>query len=175
MLSLTIQTTCPVTELEQQQIFNQWLDGHKGLIFKIVRGYGYTPMDQEDLFQEITIQVWRSIPSFRHESSAATWIYRIALNTAIRWSGKQKKHRNMNGEMDNLPEILSSHHMQVNERLNWLYKAIHQLNEIDRSVILLQLDGFSYKEMAAILGISETNVGVKINRIKQQLISLSKK
>jgi RNA polymerase sigma-70 factor (ECF subfamily) len=175
LLSLTIQTTCPVTEQEQQQIFGQWLDGHKGLIFKIVRGYGYTAMEQEDLFQEITIQVWRSIPGFRHESSATTWIYRIALNTAIRWSGKEKKHRNMNGEMGNLPEILSSHSTPVDERLNWLYKAIHQLNEIDRSLILLQLDGFSYKEMATVLGISESNVGVKINRIKQQLISQSKK
>lgn len=164
-----------MTDLEQQHIFNLWLDGHKGLIFKIVRGFGYTHMDQQDLFQEITIQVWRSVPTFRHESSVTTWIYRIALNTAIRWTSKEKKRRDLNGNMENLPEILSSHTMPPDERLNWLYKAIHQLNEIDRSLILLQLDGFSYKEMATILGISESNVGVKINRIKQQLISQSKK
>lgn len=163
-----------MTDLEQQHIFNQWLDGHKGLIFKIVRGFSYTPMDQQDLFQEITIQVWRSVPTFRHESAVSTWIYRIALNTAIRWNSKEKKHRDLDSKMENLPGILSTQNLPADERLNWLYKAIHQLNEIDRSLILLQLDGFSYREMATILGISESNVGVKINRIKQQLINQSK-
>jgi RNA polymerase sigma-70 factor (ECF subfamily) len=160
-----------VTEAEQQKIFNEWLEKHQALIFKIVRAYAITPMDQEDLFQEITIQVWRSIPVFRHESAVTTWLYRIALNMAIRWAGKAKKHRGT----DTLPDTLIQPVMPVDERLAWLYKAIHQLHEIDRSLILLLLDGFSYKEMAAILGISETNVGVKINRIKKQLISLSQK
>ncbi len=164
-----------MTFQEQGYIFSEWLDKHKALIFKIVRAYGNTPMDQDDLFQEITIQVWRSIPTFRHESAIATWIYRIALNTAISWVTKERKYRKANGAIDNMPDVLSLPHKPVEEQLTWLYKAIHALDEIDRSLALLLLDGFSYKEMAAILGISVSNVGVKINRIKKQLIVQSKK
>ena len=160
-----------MTVQEQQQIFTQWLGQYRLLIFKIVRAYAETAMDQDDLFQEITIQVWRSIPSFRQESAVTTWIYRIALNTAIRWVTKEKKYRTV----DDIPEILSPQDPPNDEQLSWLYKAIHQLDEIDRSITLLLLDGFSYKEMAAILGITITHVGVKINRIKKQLILQSKK
>ncbi|THU40283.1 RNA polymerase sigma factor [Niastella caeni] len=164
-----------MTFQEQGYIFNQWLDQHRALIFKIVRAYGRTAMDQDDLFQEITIQVWRSIPAFRRESAVTTWIYRIALNTAIRWINKEQQYRNANGAMAAIPEILSPPVFPVEEQLNWLYETIHQLDEIDRSLALLLLDGFSYKEMAAILGISVSHVGVKINRIKKQLIIQSKK
>jgi len=164
-----------VTVQEQQHIFKQWLEKHKALIFKIVRAYGSTAMDQDDLFQEISIQVWRSIPTFRNESAVTTWIYRIALNTAIRWVSKEQKYRNTNGTMESIPDILFQQNIQVDEQLTWLYKAIHELDEIDRSVALLLLDGFSYKEMATILGITVSNVGVKINRIKKQLTIQSKK
>ncbi|HEX6432239.1 MAG TPA: RNA polymerase sigma factor [Niastella sp.] len=160
---------------EQGYIFNQWLEQYKALIFKIVRAYGNTPMDQDDLFQEITIQVWRSIPSFRHESAVTTWIYRIGLNTAISWVTKEKKYRVTNDALEKIPDVLSSHSIPAEEQLAWLYEAIHALDEIDRSVALMLLDGFSYKEMAAILGITVSNVGVKINRIKKQLIIQSKK
>jgi RNA polymerase sigma-70 factor (ECF subfamily) len=164
-----------VTVQEQQQIFTQWLDQHKMLIFKIVRAYAGTAMDQDDLFQEITIQIWRSIPTFRQESAVTTWIYRIALNTSITWVRKERKYQAANTSIENVPEILSPQHLPNDEQLNWLYAAIHQLDEIDRSITLLLLDGFSYKEMATILGITISHVGVKINRIKKQLIIQSKK
>jgi RNA polymerase sigma-70 factor, ECF subfamily len=164
-----------VTVQEQQQIFTQWLNQHKMLIFKIVRAYAGTVMDQDDLFQEITIQIWRSIPTFRQESAVTTWIYRIALNTSITWVRKERKYQTANTLIENVPEILSPQHLPNDEQLNWLYAAIHQLDEIDRSITLLLLDGFSYKEMAAILGITISHVGVKINRIKKQLIIQSKK
>jgi RNA polymerase sigma-70 factor, ECF subfamily len=164
-----------VTVQEQQQIFTQWLHQHKMLIFKIVRAYAGTAMDQDDLFQEITLQIWRSIPAFRQESAVTTWIYRIALNTSIRWVGKERKYHTINKTIENVPEVLSPQNLPSDEQLNWLYAAIHQLDEIDRSVALLLLDGFSYKEMAAILGITISHVGVKINRIKKQLIIQSKK
>jgi RNA polymerase sigma-70 factor (ECF subfamily) len=163
-----------VTEKEQQHIFENWLDQHKALIFKVVRAYAFTATDQDDLFQEITIQVWHSIPSFRQESSVTTWIYRISLNTAIKWVRKERKHAQAE-TLDNVQHILQESKIQMDERLVWLYKEIHQLDEIDRSITLLLLDGFSYKEMADILGITQSNVGVKINRIKKYLISKSKK
>jgi len=163
-----------VTEKEQKQIFEEWLNQHKALIFKIVRAYAFNVMDQDDLFQEIIIQVWHSIPAFRKESSVTTWLYRISLNTAIKWTKKERKH-NQSETIDGTKHILEESRIQIDERLTWLYEEIYKLDEIDRSISLLLLDGFSYKEMASILGITESNVGVKINRIKKQLISKSKK
>jgi RNA polymerase sigma-70 factor, ECF subfamily len=163
-----------VTENEQKHIFETWLDHSKALIFKIVRAYAFTAMDRDDLFQEITIQVWRSIPAFRQESSVTTWIYRISLNTAITWLRKERKHYEAKETLDGVQYILRENQIQSDERLDWLYEEIYRLDEIDRSITLLLLDGFSYKEMAAMLGITESNVGVKINRIKKQLITRSK-
>jgi len=163
-----------VTETKQKHIFENWLDKHRSLLFKVVRAYAFTAMDQDDLFQEIAIQVWHSIPTFREESSVATWLYRISLNTAIKWVRKERKHPQAE-TLDNVQHILQESKIQIDERLAWLYEEIYSLDEIDRSITLLLLDNFSYKEMAGILGITESNVGVKINRIKKYLISKSKK
>ena len=163
-----------MTEKEHEHIFEDWLNQYKGLIFKVVRAYAFTAMDQDDLFQEIIIQVWHSIPTFRQESSVITWIYRISLNTAIKWVRKERKHSQVE-TLDHAEHILQESGLKIDERLTWLYEEIYKLDEIDRSITLLLLDNFSYKEMADILGISESNVGVKINRIKKHLISKSKK
>ena len=163
-----------MTEKQQEQIFENWLHQHKALLFKVVQAYAITAMDRDDLFQEITIQVWHSLLTFRHQSSVATWLYRIALNTAIKWTRQGQKHRAPE-TLDIVQHILQETKVPVDERLAWLYEEIYKLDEIDRSVALLLLDNLSYKEMAGILGISESNVGVKINRIKKQLISKSKK
>ena len=163
-----------MTEKEQQQIFEDWLSQHRTLIFKVVRAYTFTAMEQDDLFQEIIIQVWYSVPKFRGESSVVTWLYRIALNTAIKWTKKEWKHYQSEA-LEGVQHILQESRIQTDERLTWLYEEIYKLDEIDRSITLLLLDGFSYKEMASILGITESNIGVKINRIKKQLISKSKK
>lgn len=159
-----------MTEKEQKAIFENWLNGHKRLIAKVVRAYAATTMDQDDLFQEITIQVWHSVPTFRQASSITTWIYRIALNTAIKWVRKERKHA-YGESLDHAQHILQEKDIPIDERLVWLYEEIHKLDAIDRSITLLLLDDFSYKEMAGILGITESNVGVKINRIKKQLIA----
>jgi RNA polymerase sigma-70 factor (ECF subfamily) len=161
-----------VTEKEQLEILEEWLKVHKGLIFKVIRAY--TSADHDDLFQEIIIQVWHSIPTFRKEASVTTWLYRIALNTAIKWTKKEKKHAGAR-TLDNIQHLLQENKTAIDERLAWLYDEIYKLDEIDRSVTLLLLEGYSYKEMSAILGISESNVGVKINRIKKLLIAKSKK
>ena len=163
-----------MTEKEQQHIFQEWLSLHKGLIFKIVRSYAHDTMDQDDLFQEIIIQVWHSIPSFRHESSVTTWLYRISLNTAIKWTTKEKKH-NQTESLGEVHHLLHESGSPIDERLVWLYEEIYKLDEIDRSLAVLLLEGFSYKEMANLLGITESNVGVKITRIKKQLVTKSRK
>jgi len=163
-----------VTKETQHQIFGEWLTNHKGIFFKVARAYAFTPMDQDDLFQEISLQVWNSVPSFRGEAAVGTWLYRIALNTAIKWSSKAKKQVTA-AALETVQHLLQENRMAVNDRLQWLYQEISRLNSIDRSLTLLLLDDFSYKEMADILGISLSNVGVKINRIKKLLISKSKK
>ena len=160
-----------MTEKEQLDTLEEWLKLHKGLIFKVVRAY--TVADHDDLFQEIIIQVWHFIPAFRQEASVATWLYRIAINTAIKWTKKEKKYAGAE-TLDNVQHLLQENRIQINERLAWLYGEIYKLDVIDRSVTLLLLEGFSYKEMSAMLGISESNVGVKISRIKKQLIAKSK-
>ena len=162
-----------MTELEQKQTFEKWLAQYKALIFKIVRAYARSAMDQQDLFQEITIQLWRSIPSFRGESAVATWVYRIALNTAIKWIKKERRQNELQQSQE-FQQLLLENKIEADHRLSWLYEEIRKLDEIDKSVALLLLEGFSYKEMSTILGITESHVGVKINRIKKQLISKSK-
>jgi RNA polymerase sigma-70 factor (ECF subfamily) len=164
-----------VTEEEQKHIFETWLGQHKALFFKIIRAYAFSVADQDDLFQEIIIQVWHSIPAFRQESSVSTWLYRISLNTAIKWTRKERKHYEAKEPLDTVQHVLQENKVQIDERLTWLYEEISRLNEIDRSIALLLLEGFSYKEMAGIAGITESNIGVKINRIKKHLISASKK
>jgi RNA polymerase sigma-70 factor (ECF subfamily) len=161
-----------VTETEQNDILKQWLEQYKGLVFKIVRAYALTT-HQDDLFQEIAIQIWRSIPAFRHDCSVSTWLYRISLNTAIKWSKTEKKISRQEA-LDDFENVLQETGQEIDDRLNWLYEEIRKLDEIDRSVALLLLDSYSYKEIAAILGITESNVGVKINRMKKHLISKSK-
>jgi RNA polymerase sigma-70 factor, ECF subfamily len=164
-----------VTVKEQEHVFKNWLDQHKAVLFKIIRAYAFTDADRDDLFQEISIQVWHSIPTFRQESSVTTWLYRIALNTAIKWTKKERKHSTAKEPLDTAQHILQETKVPIDERLAWLYNEISRLDEIDRSIALLLLEGFSYREMAGIAGISESNIGVRINRIKKHLISASKK
>jgi len=163
-----------MTDNEINQIFQAWLKDHKALLFKIVRSYAFNDEDRDDLFQEIAIQVWRSVSGFKNQSAVTTWLYRVALNTAIKWTTKEKKHQEGHQPIDVSEHLIESHQVP-DERLAWLYEEIAQLNKVDRSLTLLMLDGFSYKEMSKILGTSESNVGVKINRIKKYLTTKSKK
>ena len=161
-------------EDEQQQIFDEWLTQHRGLFFKVVRAYAFTPPDQEDLFQEVATQVWHSVPKFCGKSKVTTWIYRVALYAAMAWSKRENKHRDHHQAI-NEHQILMQAPTPSNPQLDWLYEQISQLDRVDRSLTLMMLDGHSYKEIAATLGITESNVGVKLNRIKKRLTELSKK
>ncbi|MFK7848538.1 MAG: RNA polymerase sigma factor [Rhodothermales bacterium] len=154
---------------KQQSIFDAWISTHKGLLFKVVRAYAFTPADQEDLFQEITIQLWHSIPNFKGKAAIPTWIYRVALYAALSWTRNEKRHTSGKEPLSGVVHTLESINETSDPRLEWLYAEIGKLDPVDRSLMLLMLEGFSYKEMASTLGISENNVGVKINRIKKRL------
>jgi RNA polymerase sigma-70 factor (ECF subfamily) len=160
---------------EHKSHFDSWLNLHKGVLFKVVRSYAFTRHDQEDLFQELATQVWLSIPGFKGISAPSTWIYRVALNTAISWSRKELRHREKRDSLDGAEAALEISNADMDPRLEWLYEQIARLGEIDRSVALMLLDGFSYQEIADALGMSESNVGVRIHRIKGHLTKESTK
>lgn len=155
-------------EIEQKRIFDNWLREHKGILFKIVRAYAFTAEDQDDLFQEISLQLWKSIPDFRGESKASTWIYRVALYSAYVWVRSEKK-RPETRPLAEVERTLVAKERVADGRINWLYEQLAQLDPLDRSVCLLMLEGFKYREIADMLGISESNVAVKIHRVKEHL------
>ena len=155
---------------ERDRIFAEWLAGHKGILFKVVHAYAFEHADRQDLFQEVAVQVWRSVDAFRGDSSVPTWMYRVALNTALAWTRKEGRHQRGKKQLEVAEGQLTTASAEKRDpRLEWLYHQIAQLKDVDRSVALLLLDGFSYKEIASIVGLTESNVGVKINRIKSAL------
>jgi RNA polymerase sigma-70 factor, ECF subfamily len=155
---------------ERERIFNEWLAGHKGILFKVVHAYASEHADRQDLFQEIVIQVWRSVDAFRGDSAVPTWMYRVALNTALAWKRQEGRHQRGKEQLEVVEGLLTTTAAEKRDpRVEWLYHQIAQLKDVDRSVALLLLDGFSYKEIAAIVGLTESNVGVKVNRIKSAL------
>lgn len=164
-----------MTDTQQEAVFSDWLRAHQALLFKVVRAYAKTEEDRNDLFQEISLQVWRSVPNFKAKSAVTTWLYRIALHTAMTWKRKEGKHQIARQSLDTVAYLLPAEGPEVDERLTWLYEEIALLDKVDRSLALLLLDGFSYREMAQILGVSESNVGVKIHRIKQGLLARAEK
>ncbi|MEM9835178.1 MAG: RNA polymerase sigma factor [Bacteroidota bacterium] len=156
-----------MNDQHRHTLFHRWAEEYRSLLYKVVRSYTTNLANQQDLLQEISLQLWRSTAYFRAEAKASTWVYRIALNTAISWSTRISRQAKQAKEMPPPSPTVAS--TEVDERLEWLYAEINLLHEIDRSLCLLMLDGFSYREMSQILGISTSNVGVKINRIKKRL------
>ena len=154
---------------EQRKILNSWLERHRGLIFKVVRAYTRNHQDSEDLFQEIALQLWQSIPGYRGDCAETTWIYRVAFFVASRWSRREVRRRER-VEEDPVPgAILSPGMVPEDPRVTWLYEQIGLLREADRSLFLLQLDGHSYREIGEILGLNESAVGARLNRLKTNL------
>ncbi len=157
-------------EAKRNQMFGEWMEAHKAILFKVARAYGATHADREDLFQQIALQIWHSVEAFRGEAAVTTWIYQVALNTALGWNRKERKHGLGRQDLEAASGLLVSP-VHRDPRLEWIYQRIAELDEVSRSLALLMLDGFSYRDMSQILGLSESNVGVKINRIKATLVA----
>lgn len=145
------------------------INAHRGIIFKVCRLYDRENLYREDLFQEIVLQLWKSFPSFRKESLLSTWMYRVALNTAISHFRKQirKPHQKaLTASEFQIPDLSIT---EPNEHGQLLNMAINQLSAIEKALIMLYLDEKTYEEISAIIGITPNNVGVRINRIKSKL------
>jgi RNA polymerase sigma-70 factor (ECF subfamily) len=153
--------------------FVQLLNTHAGIIYKVCQLYCRTPADRQDLFQEIVLQLWKSYPTFKQEARFSTWMYRIALNTAITHYRKERRRpQAVFMEGFEMPDLAAAN--ADNEDIRILYKAIEQLSAVEKAIILLFLDEKSYEEIAEITGITKTNVGVKLNRTKQKLDAIFK-
>jgi RNA polymerase sigma-70 factor (ECF subfamily) len=156
-----------------------WLGEHGSSVMKVARAYTLTSDECQDLAQEILLQAWRSLPKFEHKATPATWFYRVALQTAMNWQRKDKPRRSRQQPLVEVQTVViagsdSGEQAQQRETVEQLYNAIHQLPKTDAALVLLYLDGLSYQEMADVLGISESNVGVKLNRAKKTLSELMK-
>ena len=155
-------------ELHQQtdrETFVGWMADHQGILVKIVRGFTVDPADADDLTQEISLALWRSIPSFRGDSKPSTWIWRIALNQAVSW---QRARKAPHQELD---ELGTSSADRADDRLlvDRVYAAIWELSPVDRSLIMLLLEGYRHAEIAEITGLSETNVATRLSRARTKL------
>lgn len=148
--------------------FLQLIDQHQGIIFKICRLYRDTKEDREDLFQEIVFQLWKSLPGYSARASFTTWMYRVALTTAIAVFRKKQPRIVYTAA---LPEHTLGPRPE-NPAAEQLMQTLKQLNDGEKALIALYLEDLSYQEIAEITGISENYVGVKLNRIKQKLAKL---
>ncbi len=158
--------------LEEEKRFINLINTHQGLIHKICIMYENDSDVRNDLFQEIVFQLWKSFPTFRGEAKITTWMYRIALNTAI--SGFRKQTRNVKTE--DLKElhlnISDSWENDKEEDIQRLHWAIRQLSEIERAMIMMALEEVPYEDIAETIGITQNNVRVRMNRIREKLKKL---
>ena len=153
-----------------EQEFLDKIEKHKGIIFKISKMYMSEKDDRDDLFQEITYQLWKAYTHFRGQSEFSTWMYRIALNTAIIFLKSEKKRSFISNEDFSGYKIMQDDYdYGKEEKLAQMYEAIQQLNSIDKAFIFYYLEDFSGKEIAEQMGISEGNARVRMNRAKNKL------
>jgi RNA polymerase sigma-70 factor (ECF subfamily) len=156
--------------------FLKQIESNKGILFKICRIYQDNAEDRDDLLQEMTMQLWLAYDSFRAESKFSSWMYRVALNTAIAYFKKQKRRpddQNLPYDFDRAEE--SSKVSEEEEKLAMFYKAVHQLDKIEKALIYLYMENQSYEEIATHLGITPVNARVRMSRLKDKLKEITKK
>jgi RNA polymerase sigma-70 factor (ECF subfamily) len=151
--------------------FLKMVEDHQGIIYKVCMMYRDSKEDQEDLFQEIVLQLWKAYPKFREESKVSTWMYRIALNTAI---ATFRKNKIVLEFKESIPDYHSDFSDVPSENEERMFEVIRTLNKAERALIALYLEDYPHREIAEITGITENYVGVKISRIKEKLKSILK-
>jgi RNA polymerase sigma-70 factor (ECF subfamily) len=156
--------------LTSERNFVELLQKHQNIVHKICRLYTNDPDAHKDLFQEITIQLWKAYPKFRGDSKFSTWMYRVGLNTSITLYRKSLR-RVESQRIDPVAYKLSFEEYDdtKDEQLKLIYAAVHKLNDIEKAIVFLYLENKNYKEISETLGISEVNARVRMNRIKTKL------
>jgi RNA polymerase sigma factor (sigma-70 family) len=155
-------------ELEHQFVTN--LERDQNIVHKICRIYTNDQASHKDLFQEITIQLWKAYPKFRGEAKFSTWMYRVALNTAITLYRKKKRGiQTQDYDSVHFRIKVDEYDDETEQRLSLMYNAVKELNDIDKALVFLYLENKNYKEISETMGISEVNARVKMNRVKTKL------
>jgi RNA polymerase sigma factor (sigma-70 family) len=156
-------------QLDQEKAFTEMIIKNEALIFKITTIYGNSEDDRKDLYQEIVLQLWKSFKKYRKEAKLSTWIYRLALNTAISSLRKEKNAPKTAPFKSDIHFLADSQDTLLEERSKSLYASISQLNSIEKAIILLFLEDKNHSEIAQITGISVSNVSTRLVRIRQKL------
>lgn len=155
---------------EQKRLFLATIEQHKGILYKVARAYCPNEADRQDLVQEMMIQIWQSIHRYNGQFKISTWLYRISLNVAISFyrknTSRRSKYTLLNEQSAQIP---TEDKTEIEQQLNLLEQFISELKEIDKALMILYLEDKSHAEIAGILGISVSNVGTKIGRIKDKL------
>jgi RNA polymerase sigma-70 factor (ECF subfamily) len=157
--------------MAKEAAFVAMIKQNEGVIFKITTIYTDNADDQKDLYQDIVYQLWKSFDSFREEAKISTWMYRVAMNTALTRTRKKKRQGNRVSMDWVVLQQTAQDDSEFEERLKQLYASIHQLNALEKGLILLLLEGKHYAEIAEITGLSPSNVGTRLSRVKQKLKS----
>lgn len=153
--------------------FLQIIQKNQGIIHKVCNMYCDLEEDRNDLFQEIVAQLWKSFPSFRNESKFSTWMYRVALNTAITTFKKDKRRPDQSRlTYENFQIAEDKYDAETEESIKQMHRAVAQLTGVEKSIVLLYLENKKYEEIADITGITQNYVRVKMNRIKKKLKKL---
>ncbi|PWV54297.1 RNA polymerase sigma factor [Chitinophaga sp. S165] len=158
-----------MTPSKEDNVFLSVIEQHKGIIYKIANSYCRNTEDRKDLIQEIIYQLWRSFGRYNDQYKYSTWLYRIALNVAISFYRKDSKRSGRASELTTDIIIVAEEKEDLSPQLHLLQRFITELPELDRAIMILYLEEKSYKEIADILGLTETNIATKINRIKNKL------
>ncbi len=158
-----------------EQDFLTLINQHKGILYKVSRMYFDKLEDQQDLFQEIILQLWLSLDSFKGTSQFSSWMYRLALNTAIVYFKKERRKSDKFSSLKIEPIAQDNYNTEKDLQLVHFYKAVQELNKIEKALILQFIEGLSGKEIAENLGLSEVNVRVKTNRTKTKLQEIIKR
>lgn len=145
---------------------------HQGLLIKVSRLYTHAAEDEQDLFQEIVLQLWRSFDSFRGGSKISTWMYRVALNTAITLFRKKSRQPDLSGDLAYVPDTTPFVEEELDENVKLLYRVIKMLPQVERALVMMYLEDVPYREIGETLGITEGNARVKMNRLKKTLKEL---
>lgn len=157
-----------------ENTFINLLERHKGIVYRIAHIYAFTQEDKRDLQQEIIFQLWKSFPSFRGESQFSTWMYRVAVNTAITHV-KHEKRRIKPHFSDNFPDIKYNEYDPTPDiQMKAFYWAVQYLKPVEKAIIFLFLENIPHREIAENLGITEVNARVKLTRIKEKIQSILK-
>jgi RNA polymerase sigma-70 factor (ECF subfamily) len=155
---------------DRSQQFQELLERHRGIVFKVANTYCRDPHDRADLAQEIATQAWRSFKNYDGTRSFSTWMYRIALNVAISFRRSSGQHERHTVAFDaDLHDVTTEADLESDDRVRALYRCIDRLDPLNRALLILYLDERSQREIGEILGTSETNVATKIGRLKERL------